>query len=495
MMGWRSMDDLMEFPGGKRDAVKKRLIIDDTEIANKEPIVISEGYGIRIHYKNDKIAFGDHKYLSGFLDRIKGQGIRPKTNLDEATNTMTFELKQFTGFLSLPSSDLTFYIKPKVRSTLLDYHMNFLELLQIAHEVDSDISYLTYDPNARVKVPKDGNAFLDVMAHIFKAELESLLKKGLVKDYILRTENMNFLRGKLDVGMHIQRNYINPKFYCKYYDLTYDTFENRLILFAISKICPQIRDANLKRHLHQMMHWIRSENITLVNQIALKDLERIRETRKYKDYSTLFELSRIIVRESYYRSSGVAGNTALNFIINMNTVFERAICALLSDIMRENGRLVDYNKKRRLNALIDIEGMKYIKPDFTINDGGGRPEAVIDAKYKPNPSAPADYYQIVIYTLVLYLKWPKTLRNAAFIHYSEEDNSSQRNIGSVNIKDYMQSLTGLNQPDLDNVDVYEIGLVLPNADEKDIRSILKRDLNKMLLETNILYESTLLEPE
>ena len=64
---------------------------------------------------------------------------------------------------------------------------------------------------------------------------EDLMNKGLLKSYVLNTENISAVRGKLLFQQQMVNDLMRkPKFFCEYDELEYDSTENRVLLQAMT---------------------------------------------------------------------------------------------------------------------------------------------------------------------------------------------------------------------------------------------------------------------
>ena len=138
----------------------------------------------------------------------------------------------YVGIISLPSGFRIQFV-PKIDNTALYYVLCYL------YKIDVRI----FDKS---KFPQ-GSFFLDMIALIFKSELENIIQQGLFKKYVSEEENQNFLKGKLLIDKQIKHNFINKhRFYCKYDELTYDNLENQTILYALTLLTDLVSNNLLK---------------------------------------------------------------------------------------------------------------------------------------------------------------------------------------------------------------------------------------------------------
>jgi 5-methylcytosine-specific restriction enzyme subunit McrC len=96
-----------------------------------------------------------------------------------------------------------------------------------------------------------------------------------------------------------------------------------------------------------------------------------------------------------------AGVRATGFLVNMNTVFEDFVTVALAEALSPyGGRCVAQDTRHQLDEACRIK----LRPDLVRYGANGRPQAVIDAKYKSETPAGypyADVYQLLAYCTAL----------------------------------------------------------------------------------------------
>lgn len=131
----------------------------------------------------------------------------------------TLTATEHVGIVSLPG-ELTIQIRPKSRGT------NLMHLLRYAHGVEST----TVEHETSIAA---GQNFIEALAALFEAELDTVIRTGIHKSYRERRDAKKYLRGRLDVQRQLQRQGVAPtRFECTYDELTYDILPNRAILYA-----------------------------------------------------------------------------------------------------------------------------------------------------------------------------------------------------------------------------------------------------------------------
>jgi len=193
-----------------------------------------------LEYKQNKFFIDEYDIQSivkNFKNKITvvgyqndGESVSPLIN-----GAYSLKATSYVGIISLPSG-FRIQIIPKISNTALYYILCYL--------YDANISIFD-----KSKFPQ-GSFFLDMIASIFKSELDKIIQQGLLKKYVSEEENQNFLKGKLLIDKQIKHNFINKhKFYCKYDELTYDNLENQTILYTLTLLINLVSNNLLKQEL------------------------------------------------------------------------------------------------------------------------------------------------------------------------------------------------------------------------------------------------------
>jgi 5-methylcytosine-specific restriction enzyme subunit McrC len=367
-------------------------------------------------------------------------------------NLAQIETRQYSGAILLPGSNKILRISPKTSS-------RYLHLLQYAQKVkcNDNKPFFFYDCEQVVKT-KEGDVFLDIIAHFFLKELERIARMGLVKEYVRREENTTYLKGKLLVSKQIVHNFINPKFVCAYFDLTVDNLTNQVVLFASLKLSRMIRSESgsdeirierrkLKERILRYVKLFKDE-ITIKNDILPSMLDTIKVNRRNEHYREILRLSKLIIRENFFDSPEQEDTKCCSFLIDMNVLFERVVFGLLQELLTKQDEysLVD-QKHYPFNLLEGYKKLKLI-PDIVVLKEGEE-HCIIDAKYKATIGT-LDYHQIILYFTALSIKSQK-LKKAFFINFTDGQETDPR-ISFLKLEKLDKRLC--------EIEIYEISITL-----------------------------------
>jgi len=296
------------------------------------------------------------------------------------------ENTSYSGIIQLKNVRIHFSTKVK---TNLFYMLSFLK---------SEDEFF-FDPEVSIEI-KEGRNFFDIIGRLFLNELEEIIKRGLLKKYVTKHEDINFLKGKLSIRGQIH-NEVNRrlKFSCVYGDLTVNNLENQIVLRALNLLIPLIRfNENLKADLIRN-EYILKDFVELVD-VSPSDCDKIHFCRLNEHYSAIIQFSKLILEESFIRSVYKGGSRGFNFIVNMNRVYEDFITEMVGEVIKDSFKDLVVLKQAELRTL-DKAGKLRIKPDILLKRRTVEEyPLIIDAKYKKEDNN-ADFYQVIAYGLAI----------------------------------------------------------------------------------------------
>ena len=444
------------------------MSLDQEPSLEKESVDLCEWETVILEYDKE-----DDSYLNGEF------GGKKTVAYQRQDRNAIVDTKQFVGIVRLPGTGRILKVSPKTAS-------KYMDLLCYARTVkcNDDKPFFYYDfKSSRVDI-SEGKVFFEIVAYLFQTELNKIFRRGFYREYVRRKENMNFLRGKLVISEQVIKNYCSPKFFCNYFDLTLDNFVNQAILYAALKVSkliiydrrPEIRklEAKIIKYVNLLKNEITIKDVILPRELIGIDINDI--SKKADHYRDIVDLTEIIIKESFFGPVEEEKIRCCNFLIDMNVVFERVVFGLLKGILdKKHYQLEDQTHYKAIGKLVDMNGVRDIIPDITILKDGSE-YAVVDVKYKSS-LASSDYYQIIIYSLVMKLKERK-FKKAFLINFTEfKEEKGLEKQGFIKIS----KLTS----DYKDIEVYQISIFL-GEEEEDYISKIENQLEEVINENNLL---------
>jgi 5-methylcytosine-specific restriction enzyme subunit McrC len=284
---------------------------------------------------------------------------------------------------AISTSRLDVLIRPKVTTA------NLLYLLEAGG--------LPLDLDDREVDLLDSLDLVPALATLFAAQLDRLVRRGVVNGYFEHAERRSALRGRVDVAVQQRAAGLGLPVACVYDEYTADTRLNRRIRAAV------LRLARLPGVLPATAHRLRQHlgAFEAVGELRSADLAgRHTFTRLDEHYRAIDALAGLVLRNGSVQTRG-GQNPVSAFVVNMNTVFEKFVEVRLTRALA--GRLT-VDAQRRIS--LDREGLvPGIRPDLVLR-AGGADVFVADTKYKLATGGlgrEADYYQLLAYTAALNL--------------------------------------------------------------------------------------------
>lgn len=216
----------------------------------------------------------------------------------------------------------------------------------------------------------------EVFFRYFLGEVNRLVKKGIRSDYVLREENLNFLKGKLMLPNHIRANAVMKyRFYVQYDKYSPDRAENRLIRSALNVIAKASRLATNQRSCRELQFMF--DNVS-PSQNYKEDFSKCRSNRAMVHYQHVIEWCQLILGQRSPVSSKGKLNT-ISILFPMERIFEDYVAARLKQSFpqyhvrpQNTGKYLAYHKGKPIFAL---------RPDLVI-DHNGNHICVADTKWK-----------------------------------------------------------------------------------------------------------------
>lgn len=294
---------------------------------------------------------------------------------------------QHVGVVSLPDGP-TIEIRPKASGT------DLLAMLQYAHRVDAT----TIDEETSLTA---GQTFIEALASIYKAELDTVLRQGLQTDYQRVDRTVPYLRGRVNVQRQLQRHGPMPTtFDCTYDERTADTIVNRAVLYATTLLMRFVRDRSLSQALERHQHRLRRQ--VSLEPVRPVDLERIELTRLSAYYTDLLRLTKLVLRSVHVDELRSGRRASFALLVDMNQIFEKVVERAMKAFVAERPGWTSHSQVNSQKLVTGGKRSITIQPDVLVRDGEGRPVLVGDAKWKMDADrsrAPSneDIYQLVAY--------------------------------------------------------------------------------------------------
>jgi len=234
---------------------------------------------------------------------------------------------------------------------------------------------------------------LDVFINMFLDELDILIKQGLRKAYIPKSENLFALKGKLNFNKNICYNLIHKeRFFVEYDEFSANRAENRLIkstlLFLNKKARSNFTQQRVRKFTFVFDDIPESKNID-------NDLLKCKSNRLTNHYNKILVWCKIFLKNKTF--TNYKGNDlAFALLFPMERIFEDFVA---SEIKKHH----NISTQKNIGSLL-VEPKRYqMRPDIVFSDENIIADTkwkILDEKYQISQS---DLYQMYAYGTKPYL--------------------------------------------------------------------------------------------
>lgn len=283
------------------------------------------------------------------------------------------QAKNYVGVIRLPSG-FQIEILPKINAP--EDKLRGLVIKMICTLKDfSDKKFLNADlDTTRMNL-------YEIFIRIYLEQVAELVKRGLKSSYVVREDNLNFLKGKLLVNRQVRKNFVHrEKFFVTFDEYSLSCAENRLIKAALCKL----RRERLARRLLTAFDSVEpSKNFAA-------DFLSVTHNKLNRDYEVVMAWTKIFLGGKSFTS--FAGESeALAILFPMERLFEAYVAAHAKKIFSDR---FSVKTQVRENFLFDEPCSYGLKPDILLE---GAEKIILDTKWKIEPT-PADMYQMFAYS-------------------------------------------------------------------------------------------------
>ena len=228
---------------------------------------------------------------------------------------------------------------------------------------------------------------LEIFISMFLCELEALVKKGIKSDYVALEENLNFLKGKLNINEQIKRNSIHKeRFYVGYSEFLSDIKINRIIKTTLKFLYKKSNSSKNQQKIRELLFIFDevSECENYKNFFAKLVINR--QVKHYEQ--TLLWCKIFLLGNSFTPHKG--DDLAFALLFDMNALFESYVGNFIKKSFP--GTILQHSEKHLVE---DPKSFK-LRPDIFLKG-----KFIADTKWKIVSSrddiSQADLYQLYAY--------------------------------------------------------------------------------------------------
>jgi 5-methylcytosine-specific restriction enzyme subunit McrC len=360
--------------------------------------------------------------------------------------------------------DTPIIVVPKMES--IDFLKMFLHCM-FADDTDSFSEIYNIDYKGR---PIKSQVLTSVLSQLivvrFVQIIRKITRKGLLKQYVSRSENLSNVRGKINMTVNDRVNVRQARFnkvYCQYNEFTVDNPANSLLKRALL-FCKMMLQTivNIKNDSYLLAMAEVNRLLTSFNNVSdTANLSATVKTNKlYKEYEEALTLAKKILRHYDNSISNVSERyeEVPPFWIDMSLLYEHYVLSLLKEAY---GKHILYQK----------EGEHKVRPDFLYCDN--EECYILDTKYMPYLGKPGEQISVDVARQLSGYSRDNKIRKILGI---SNDNSLHRSVPCVVIYPFLSnqiennSFVGKRIKDIIveepyYYDFYKIGVPVPSLNQ------------------------------
>ena len=243
---------------------------------------------------------------------------------------------------------------------------------------------------------------LEIFISMFLCELEALVKKGIKSDYVALEENLNFLKGKLNINEQIKRNSIHKeRFYVGYSEFLSDIKINRIIKTTLKFLYKKSNSSKNQQKIRELLFIFDEVSECEDYKNFFAKLVINRQVKHYEQ--TLLWCKIFLLNNSFTPHKG--DDLAFALLFDMNALFESYVGNFIKKSFP--GTILQHSEKH----LVEEPKSFKLRPDIFLKG-----KFIADTKWKIISSrdgiSQADLYQLYAYGKKhecsnLYLIYPK----------------------------------------------------------------------------------------
>ena len=243
---------------------------------------------------------------------------------------------------------------------------------------------------------------LEIFISMFLCELEALVKKGIKSDYVVLDDNLNFLKGKLNINEQIKRNSIHKeRFYVGYSEFLSDIKINSIIKTTLKFLYKKSNSSKNQQKIRELLFIFDEVSECEDYKNFFAKLVINRQVKHYEQ--TLLWCKIFLLGNSFTPHKG--DDLAFALLFDMNALFE----SYVGDFIKKSfpSTILQHSEKH----LVEEPKSFKLRPDIFLKG-----KFIADTKWKIVKSkddiSQADLYQLYAYGKKhecsnLYLIYPK----------------------------------------------------------------------------------------
>ena len=260
----------------------------------------------------------------------------------------------------------------------------------------------------RTAMYTDQGCLQDLIAMEFLVEADSIIARGLHREYVSQSKSLSLPRGRIDFARIAKRGGIRGAIIpCRYTDRDYDSVLNRALLAGLRLVASSASDSQLRGTARRLTRELDStvESVELSTELLISAKRSVdRRTTRYEPSLDLIQALMMGESIDLEMAEGTQNFRLPGFALDMNALWQRLLGRVLGEWQEyfsvEKEFLLRDVFRRSLEAPIRRR-LPRPRPDFARKEQG-EVTMFLDAKYRDlwGKSLPPEMlYQLSIYAL------------------------------------------------------------------------------------------------
>jgi 5-methylcytosine-specific restriction enzyme subunit McrC len=317
--------------------------------------------------KNRVVTAGQHRALERFSEEYQNQH---KVAVFQHGPRKSLVAQNFVGVVNLGRDQVE--ILPKIEGAVRQVRHNLVAMISVV------LDLALYDSDSS-KVEKHSGSILEVLIGLFCQTLWQCVRRGMVRHYEIRNENLSMLRGRISMPEQIRLNLARPdRLACVFDEFSENNPLNQALKAALQVLRRVAKTQANQRNVAELLFCF--QDVDDVAPPAI-DWSRAGTNRLSARYKPLVAMARLFIEgKSPDVVSGSGDGFALLF--DMNQLFESYVGAVAKRVFAKEGLEVSLQgPKRHLARVASGSPVFELKPDIVARDAEGI-AFIIDTKWK-----------------------------------------------------------------------------------------------------------------
>lgn len=364
---------------------------------------------------------GDFVLSCSEVDKFEHLNDKLRTELKTGSDIISFRYKigvayeiaalsSYVGLMRISSK--TIQIIPKLAKNNQNGDKEYSAL-----SIKNLLYMLSYTKKLEIKetdlsgLSQSKDDFFEVLIYLLAKNLLAIVRSNMNRQYVTQEENLSFIRGKLNMGVHIRKNISHRnRFYLEFDEFCEDNLINQIFKYTVNLLVRTTGDINNRKLLQELCFIFADVS---PKKIAANDFKSLNLNRLTSAYAPVLNLCKLFVSNGSLELN-YGSIESYSFIFDMNLLFEEFVGEFIKRNFYDNFGLITTQKPirwlvdKKISGGIIQDNLFRLIPDIQLykNSIDADPRIIIDTKYKMLVSendrkegvAQGDLYQMNAYS-------------------------------------------------------------------------------------------------